>query len=96
MEQPVLEIKESKDKTSCCGAGGGNYWYKVPEQEKISNNRMKQLSVVDPETIALGCPFCLMMLEDSARTMEKDVQIKDLAEVVYENMEKQNVEKEAV
>lgn len=96
MEQPVLEIKESKDKTSCCGAGGGNYWYKVPEQEKISNNRMKQLSVVDPETIALGCPFCLMMLEDSARTMEKDVQIKDLAEVVYENMEKQNAEKEAV
>lgn len=88
MEQPVLEITESKDKTFCCGAGGGNYWYKVPEQEKISNIRMKQLSVIEPETIALGCPFCLMMLEDSARMMQKDIKIKDLAEIVYENMEK--------
>ncbi|NSL51906.1 heterodisulfide reductase-related iron-sulfur binding cluster [Calidifontibacillus erzurumensis] len=96
MDQPILEIKESKDKTSCCGAGGGNYWYKVPEQEKISNNRMKQLTVVEPETIALGCPFCLMMLEDSARTMEKDVRIKDLAEIVYENMAKEEKIEEAV
>lgn len=89
MENPLLEIEESRERTFCCGAGGGNYWYKVPEKEKISSIRLNQLTVAEPETIALGCPYCLMMLEDAARTSDRDVKIRDLAEIIFENIEKQ-------
>lgn len=88
MEKELLEIEESKERTFCCGAGGGNYWYKVPEQEKISSIRLKQLSVVEPETIALGCPYCLLMLEDAVRTSDNAVKVRDIAEIVYDHVRK--------
>lgn len=88
LEKPLLEIEQSKDRSFCCGAGGGNYWYKVPEQEKISFIRLQQLTTVEPETIAVACPYCLMMLEDATRTSEQDVKIRDLAEIVSDAIQR--------
>ncbi len=85
-EYPLLEVTQSKDRTFCCGAGGGNYWYKVPEKNKISNIRLEQLAVVNPETIATGCPYCLMMLEDAVRTSDHDLKVLDIAEIVYQTL----------
>ncbi|WP_172899748.1 (Fe-S)-binding protein, partial [Effusibacillus lacus] len=87
LDTPLLEIEQSKDRSFCCGAGGGNYWYKVPEQEKISTLRLRQLTSVNPQTIAVACPYCLMMMEDAVRTSELTVKVRDLAELVYDAME---------
>ena len=88
LEKPLLEIEQSKDRSFCCGAGGGNYWYKVPEQEKISSLRLQQLTSVEPETIAVACPYCLMMLEDATRTSEQAVKVRDLSEIVSDAIQK--------
>lgn len=94
LETPLLEINQSRDRSFCCGAGGGNYWYKVDGKEKISSIRLRQLNEVEPDTIAVGCPYCLLMLEDATRTTDSNVKIRDLAEIVYEqltNEEKENM-----
>jgi Fe-S oxidoreductase len=35
------------------------------------------------DTIAVGCPFCMIMLEDGVKTAapEQSVQVRDIAEV---------------
>lgn len=95
VETPLLEIEQSKDRTFCCGAGGGNYWYKVPGEEKISSIRLKQLETVNPDTIAVGCPYCLLMMEDAARTSDSEIKIRDLAEIVHEQLQKKQVDEDA-
>ena len=40
----IREMNRSKEKTFCCGAGGSNYWYKVPQQKTISGIRTKEAS----------------------------------------------------
>ncbi len=84
---PLLEMEQSRDRTFCCGAGGGNYWFKVPAAEKISALRLRQLTSVQPDTIAVGCPYCLLMLEDAARTSDSSVPIRDIAEIVLDQIQ---------
>ncbi|WP_338065314.1 hypothetical protein [Thermoproteus tenax] len=39
-------------------------------------------------TIVTLCPFCNAMLSDAARTKEVQVKIRDIAEVLAENLHK--------
>ncbi len=71
--------------TFCCGAGGGNYWYDVPEEKRISHVRLEQLSTTGASTVVTLCPFCNAMLSDAARTRGVKIGIRDVAEVVLEH-----------
>jgi dimethylglycine catabolism B len=82
----VREMHRSKDKTFCCGAGGSNYWYKVPQQKSISGVRTKEASETGASTIATECPFCLSMFEDSTRVSGNKMSVKDIAEMVAEQL----------
>jgi dimethylglycine catabolism B len=82
----VREMQRSKDKTFCCGAGGSNYWYKVPQQKSISGVRTREASETGANTIATECPFCLSMFEDSTRVSGNKMSVKDIAEMVAEQL----------
>lgn len=74
------------EKTFCCGAGGGNYWYDVPEEKRISHIRFEELAATGAKTIVTLCPFCNAMLSDAKRTKESPVEVKDIAEVIAERL----------
>jgi len=83
------ELKEPPrrgEKTFCCGAGGGNYWYDVPEEKRISHIRFEELEKTGASTIVTLCPFCNAMLLDAKRTRESKVEVKDLVELVAESL----------
>jgi len=83
------EVKEPPrrgEKTFCCGAGGANYWYDVPEEKRISHVRFEELTATGASTIVTLCPFCNAMLSDAKRTKESAVAVKDIAEVVAEKL----------
>jgi Fe-S oxidoreductase len=82
----VREMKRIKEHTFCCGAGGSNYWYKVPQRETISGIRTKEASRTGAGTIATECPFCLSMFEDSTRASGTKMQVRDIAEIVAEQL----------
>lgn len=87
IEATGMEIKEmhrSKEKTFCCGAGGSNYWYKVPQQRTISGIRTSEASKTGADTLATECPFCLSMFEDSTRVSDTKLVVRDIAELVSE------------
>ncbi|MHB2035267.1 MAG: heterodisulfide reductase-related iron-sulfur binding cluster [Nitrososphaerales archaeon] len=82
----VKEMKRTKDKTFCCGAGGSNYWYKVPQQKTISGIRTKEALETGASTLATECPFCLSMFEDSTRVEGTKMDVRDIAEIVADQL----------
>ena len=82
----VHEMHRTKEKTFCCGAGGSNYWYKVPQQKSIASIRTEEAAETGARTIATECPFCLSMLDDTTRVMNTGMEVRDVAEIVSENL----------
>jgi Fe-S oxidoreductase len=89
MQSPEKRPSSRKNRTFCCGAGGGSMW---KEEEKspdgrINQKRFDQISQAHPETIAVGCPFCMTMLEDAlkSRSLEEQMEVRDLAELIADS-----------
>ena len=80
------EMRRNKDKTFCCGAGGSNYWYKVPQQKSIAGIRTEEAAGTGASTIATECPFCLSMFEDSTKVSGTQMEVRDVAEIVAEGL----------
>jgi dimethylglycine catabolism B len=80
----VREMKRRKEKTFCCGAGGSNYWYNVPQQRSIAGIRTEEAHRTGANEIATECPFCLSMLDDTTKVMNTGMDVKDVAEIVAE------------
>ena len=55
-------------------------------QERVSANRMSEAETTGADTLAVGCPFCMVMLEDAAKEKASQMQILDVAEIVAEQM----------
>jgi len=83
------EVANSRNRTYCCGAGGGCFWKEESGPHRINAARLQQLQAGQPETIATGCPFCMTMLTDAvkAQGLEEKLHVRDLAELVAQASE---------
>ena len=81
----LTEMKRSKANGLCCGAGGAQM-FKEPEKgnKDINVERAEEALALNPEVIAVGCPFCMTMLTDGVKNFNKEaeVQVKDIAEMI--------------
>ena len=89
---PALESKEmnlSREKSFCCGAGGGRMWMHEHLGERINNVRTKEVIEAGVDLVATSCPYCLTMIEDGikGREMEERVSVLDLAEILYRSIQ---------
>ena len=82
-QRNIKEMKMSKQKSFCCGAGGGHMFMEERLGNKISHTRLNHAIATKSHTIATACPFCIRMLNDAAcdKNIEQQVQIKDIAEI---------------
>ena len=39
----LKEMEKNKDRALCCGMGGGNMWYELPEGKHLAINRLEQI-----------------------------------------------------
>jgi Fe-S oxidoreductase len=83
----LAEVEQSKNRTFCCGAGGGCFWKEEHEGTRINQKRFDQLNQAKPKAIAVGCPFCMTMMEDAvkSRSLEEQMRVRDLSELVAES-----------
>lgn len=84
----LVEMERNKDKGFCCGAGGGRMFLEELEGTRINVNRTEEAVKTNAGTIASACPFCMTMITDGLKTLEKaeDIEVKDIAEIVLENL----------
>jgi Fe-S oxidoreductase len=81
-----VEIKRNRDKSFCCGAGGGRMWMEEKEGKRVNVERTEEALATGAGVIGTGCPFCMTMLTDGVK--EKNASgttaVKDIAELVLE------------
>jgi Fe-S oxidoreductase len=83
-----IELPRHGSKSFCCGAGGGQMWKEEEEgRERVSANRMKEAASTGADTLAVACPFCLIMLADAAKEKDSPMRLLDIAEIVAEQLE---------
>lgn len=83
----VAEPDRTRDRSFCCGAGGGHYWMES-SGERINDTRTEQLLEASPDMLSTGCPYCLIMLEDGveSKEMKGQVPVKDVIELVADSI----------
>jgi Fe-S oxidoreductase len=83
----MAEMKRSKDRGLCCGAGGGRMWMEEKTGKKVNIERTEEALDTNPEVISTACPFCMTMLTDGVKEKGKseEVKVKDFAELVLES-----------
>ncbi|MEW6027905.1 MAG: (Fe-S)-binding protein [Chloroflexota bacterium] len=83
----TIEMPRNSAKSFCCGAGGAQMWKEEePGTERVNNARFAEAKETGVNTVAVGCPFCLTMLTDSAKADNSEIQVKDVAELVAERL----------
>jgi len=81
-----VEMPRSKDKSFCCGAGGGRMWMEEKEGKRVNIERTEEALATSPDVIGTGCPFCMTMLTDGVKEKERSetVEVRDIAELLLE------------
>ncbi|MFC2067453.1 (Fe-S)-binding protein [Chloroflexota bacterium] len=85
----LVEMPDSRERSLCCGGGGGRMWLETEKEERFADLRLMQALEVKAKVLVTSCPFCMINLEDSLSTMDKSgaIEIKDISELVQNVIE---------
>lgn len=87
---PGVEMREmprSGEKSFCCGAGGARMWMEEKLGNRINVNRTEEALATGADRIAIGCPFCRVMLSDGLTEKQsegasEEVEVVDVAQML--------------
>lgn len=79
----VLEAPRHRERSFCCGAGGGQMFLGEEKGKRINTARAEELVATGAETVAAACPFCASMFRDALKTVsEAPPQLLDIVQIV--------------
>lgn len=80
---PPQELPRARDRSFCCGAGGGRMWMEETLGQRINEIRTREALEAGATTICTTCPYCLTMFEDGLKAENADdrVSVRDVAEL---------------
>jgi heterodisulfide reductase subunit D len=82
----IVEMERSKEKSFCCGAGGGAMFETAQRGEKINTIRGEEAANTGACATMTACPFCLIMMEEAIGSLNQtrgtNIATRDIAEVV--------------
>ncbi len=82
------EMERSGERSFCCGAGGARMWMEEKLGTRINGNRVDEGLATGADRIAIGCPFCKVMMSDgvtgkqSAGEARAEVEVVDVAQML--------------
>jgi Fe-S oxidoreductase len=82
------ELKNNRQHSFCCGAGGGLMWTEEKLGQRINHLRTEEVIASGAEVAATSCPFCLNMLKDGLKDKQRaDIKVRDLAQLIADSLE---------
>ncbi len=79
----LVEMPRSGMQSFCCGAGGAQMWKEEEHgKQRVNANRFAEAAATGAPTIAVGCPFCMVMLTDARKDANSELQVLDVAEII--------------
>jgi len=84
----LKELERHGRESFCCGAGGGRMWMDETIGKRINLERSEEIVRRQVSNVAVGCPFCMTMIEDGMKELGREEEIKtmDIAELVEKDM----------
>ena len=84
----LTEMEENKDRSLCCGMGGGNMWYELPEGKHLAENRLEHIGETKASKLATACSYCMINFNSSKdRHKETEhLEIKDISSYLVESL----------
>ncbi|MFM8205416.1 MAG: (Fe-S)-binding protein, partial [Actinomycetales bacterium] len=89
----LIEMPRNKERSFCCGAGGGRMWMEEKLGTRINLNRVDEAIATGAEEVAVGCPFCRVMVSDGVTGRGADVAVLDVAQALLRTVKKESNER---
>jgi len=89
----LVEMPRTRENALCCGGGGGGIWLDsyIGEysKERLSEKRIKEISHVGANILAVACPYDMSRFEDAVKVTgyEGKIAVKDIIELIDEAMQ---------
>jgi Fe-S oxidoreductase len=82
----VEEMPRNKERSFCCGGGGGRMWMEEKLGTRINLNRVDEAIDTGAQEVAVACPFCRIMVGDGMVARQSDVEVLDVAQVLLRSV----------
>ncbi len=85
----VTEMRRHRNKSFCCGGGGGRAWMEEKIGKRVNQTRVNEALETGAEVLAAACPFCITMFDDGIKGVEAEnkMQVEDISEIVARAIE---------
>jgi Fe-S oxidoreductase len=83
----VVEPARTRERSFCCGAGGGLVFLGEETGPRVNEARAKELAATGADTVGAACPFCNSMFQDAlAATSQNPPRLLDIAQLAAEQI----------
>jgi Fe-S oxidoreductase len=89
----VTEMRRNRNRSFCCGGGGGRVWMEEKIGKRINNTRVEEALATGADAMAAACPFCITMFEDGIKAVaaQDRFQVEDISEILARALDAQPV-----
>ena len=90
-----VEMPRNSERSFCCGGGGAGMWMEETIGSRININRTEEAVATGADQIAVGCPFCRVMLGDGLTAQQADgkarpeVEVLDVAQMLLASVKRE-------
>jgi Fe-S oxidoreductase len=78
----VVDPPRARERSFCCGAGGGQMFLGEEKGKRINMARAEELAATGAGTVGVACPFCQSMFRDAlAAVSDKPPKLLDIAQI---------------
>ena len=82
----ISEMPRNKERSFCCGAGGGRMWMEEKLGSQINLNRVDEAIATGAQELAVACPFCRVMTTDGMSARQSEVEVLDVAQILLRSV----------
>jgi Fe-S oxidoreductase len=87
----LVEAPRHRERSFCCGAGGGLAFLGEETGERVSHVRAAELVATGATTVAAACPFCNTMFRDALAAQGNNApQLVDIAQLAARNLPRES------
>jgi len=81
----LVEMPRAGRQTSCCGSGGGRMWF--DDNQRTGQGRAVEAAETGADVLGVACPFCLITMQDHVRTLDRPMEVRDVAEILADALD---------
>ena len=92
----LLEPPRSRQRSFCCGAGGGLVFLGEETGQRVNETRARELAATGAGVVGTACPFCNSMFRDALKsTSENPPQLLDIAQIAAASLKRESAKSSA-